>query len=161
GIAIPRILQQDDEFRRACEASVQYCLGVKRRLDQWAILRYGAEPPANGVPSDVAVRFAADPAAISEALHSAVHRNGAADSLKDAAARLLAEAGQKKPKRQVLLIDGPAAYTRSLSEADVNDLLILAKSAKTPVHSAIPGGPGAQVNPYLLDLCRESGGRAI
>ena len=161
GIAIPRILQQEDEFRRACEASIQHCLPMKRRLDQWAILRYATEPPATPSPNGVTVRFATDPAAISETLHSAVHREEASDSLKDAASRLIAEAGQKKSKRQILLIDGPAAYSRSLSDANVNDLQIQAKSAKTQVHGLISAESDAQVNPRLRELCRESGGKVI
>jgi len=161
GIAIPRSVDQPDEFLQSCEASLKSTLQQKRSQDQWAILRYAGDKS-----DSTALAFSSDPQALVEALialgNAAEGNKGPAElNLNDAAQRLFTEITPKKAQRHVLLIDSPASGSSSLSQTDVDNLLAIAKPAKIQVYSLVVAALDSGVNPHLRRLCEASGGRTV
>jgi hypothetical protein len=126
-----------------CEASLQTSLKSKRANDRWAILTYIAGESADAA---VPVKFSVDPTVLS----------GAA-SLTGAAQAVLAEITKESGRRHLVLIDGPNSGQSAPDAAEVDNLLLLAKSGSVQVHALIT----APINPNLQKLCEGSGGSMI
>jgi len=157
GIAIPRRLDQADEFLQTCEAALRSTLQQKRSHDQWGILKYAS----GAIGDNLLVKFSADPQTLAEAVTAAGNKDSAAPTLADAAQRILAEIAPKKAQRHVLLIDAPAAGSSHMTQLDADNLLTLAKEGKIQVHSLVVAGLDIEVNPHLRRLCESSGGRMV
>jgi hypothetical protein len=157
GIALPRGLDQTDEFLQNCEASLKSSLQQKRSQDQWGILRYAG----GAVGDNILVKFSADPPTVAEALTAAGNKDSAALNLADAAQRIFAEIGPKKAQRHVLLIDTLAADSSSLGQLDADNLLTLAKEGRIQVYSLVVAALDSDVNPHVRRLCESSGGRTV
>lgn len=157
GIAIPRRLDQADEFLQSCEAALRSTLPQKRSQDQWGILKYAA----GAIGDNLLVKFSADPQTLAEAVTAAGNKDSAALNLADAAQRIFAEIAPKKAQRHVLLIDALAAGSSPLRQLDADNLLTLAKEGKIQVYSLVVAGLDTEVNPHLRRLCEGSGGRTV
>jgi len=165
GIAIPRGIDQTDEFLQSCEASLKSILPQKRSQDKWGILKYAGGANAGEVQSgkrdSTPVTFSANPQTLAEAVVAAANNDAAALNLTAATQRLFAEISSTEAQRRVLLIDLPAAGSSSLSQADADNLLALAKPGKIQVCSLVAAVVESGVNPHLRRLCEASGGRIL
>jgi HEAT repeat protein len=161
GIAIPRRLDQADEFLQSCEAALRSTLQQKRSQDQWGILKYAT----GAIGDNLLVKFSADPQTLAEAVTAAGNKESAALTLADAAQRIFAEIAPKKAQRHVLLIDALAAGSSPgsshMTQLDADNLLALAKEGKIQVYSLVVAGHDSEVNPHLRRLCESSGGRTV
>jgi HEAT repeats len=157
GIAIPRKLDEADEFLQSCESALKSTLQQKRSQDQWGIVKYAS----GAIGDNLLLKFSADSQTLAEAVTAAGNKESAALNLADAAQRIFAEIGPKKAHRHVLLIDAHAAGSSSLGHADADNLLALAKEARIQVYSLVVASLDSDVNPHLRRLCETSGGRIV
>jgi HEAT repeat protein len=167
GIAIPRILDQTNEFLLSCESFLKSNLQQKRSQDQWGILKYAGDAktveaqPGNDASASTPLKFSSDLEALAQAVDGAGDKDAVALSLTDAAQRIFAEITPQEAQRHVLLIDAAAAGSSSMTQPEADQLLTLAKAGKIQVYSLVVAGLDSDVNPHLRRLCDASGGRIV
>lgn len=158
-IGLPRS-QEIENWRKPAQEAALACLGLKRRADSWAVVKYlpGADLRSKPGPA----RAISDPKALARCIREPGDRDQRPAGVLDALDVMLASISRARGRRAAVLIADPGGGTGALTmqayQLRLEQLPRQAQAARTLLHGILPPTASPLVESALGRICHHTGG---